>query len=200
MDLLNSEHIEFYDQEFNDLPHTHISLYGKRFDNCRFDTCDFSESTLKECSFIDCTFTKCNLTLINIGNTKFSNTEFIHCKMRGIDWTKAYWRDLSLDLPFSFKECLISSSNFYGLNIAKVKIVSCKAHDTDFREADLNCVDFSNTDLTNSLFNNTNLTGANFYGATNYTINITQNTIQGAYFCRHEAVSLLESLGIELQD
>ncbi len=200
MTLLNDKYNEFYDQEFNDLSNTHISLSGKLFDSCRFDTCDFSESTLNKCSFIDCTFTNCNLALLKIGNSRFSNTDFINCMMRGIDWTKAYWRDLSLDLPFSFKGCLISSSTFHSLNIAKVKFVECKAHDTDFRDADLSGAIFSNTDLMNSLFNNTNLEETNFYGATNYTIDIRSNAIKNATFCRYEATKLLESLEIKLLD
>ncbi len=200
MNPLSDENIEFYDQKFSNLTHSNISLSGKTFDGCQFDACNFLESKFEECSFIDCTFTHCNLALLNVKNTKFSNIAFIDSKMRGIDWTKAYWRDLSLDLPFSFERCLISASSFYGLNIPKIKISECKAHDTDFREADLSGTDFSNTDLTHSLFNNTNLERANFDGAMNYTIDITLNTVKDASFCRYEAVSLLESLGIKLLD
>ncbi|MFL0805369.1 MAG: pentapeptide repeat-containing protein [Agarilytica sp.] len=200
MDLVNNKNLEFYDQAFNNVTHTHISVQGKIFDGCQFNTCDFTESTLAECSFTDCTFTHCNLNLLKVPNSKFSNVEFLNCKMRGIDWTKAYWRDLSLDHPFSFKECLISASTFHDLDIPHIQIIESKARDVDFRDANLKGTNFSETDLSNSLFNNTNLTEANFYGATNYTIDITTNTVKDASFCRYEAVSLLSSLGIRLLD
>lgn len=46
----------------------------------------------------------------------------------------------------------------------------------------------------------TNLQSANFTEATQYSINILENQVQGAKFSKHEAVYLLEGLGIELVD
>jgi len=45
-----------------------------------------------------------------------------------------------------------------------------------------------------------NLTGADFSEAVNYRINVFDNDLKKAEFSRYEAVSLLESLGIELVD
>jgi uncharacterized protein YjbI with pentapeptide repeats len=95
---------------------------------------------------------------------------------------------------------MINSSSFYGLNLQKIAIEQCRAHDVDFREANLSGVNFSHTDLMNSLFNNTNLTDANFSEADNYDINIRNNIINKATFSRHEAVRLLNSLDINLID
>ena len=49
-------------------------------------------------------------------------------------------------------------------------------------------------------FKETDLTGADFTGAVNYRIDINHNKIKKAKFSRLEAVSLLESLDIELTD
>ena len=54
--------------------------------------------------------------------------------------------------------------------------------------------------LSNSLFSNTNLTKAKFSGAINYDININRNKVEKASFSRHEAVRLLDALGINLVD
>ena len=93
---------------------------------------------------------------------------------------------------------MINSSSFYGLNLAKIIIEECRAHDVDFREANFSDANFSRTDLTNSLFHNTNLTGANFNEAENYDINVRNNIVKNAKFCRYEAVRLLDPLGIIL--
>ena len=59
---------------------------------------------------------------------------------------------------------------------------------------------FRSLDFANSLFNGTDLSGADFTEAINYQIDVNRNKIKGAKFSRYEAVSLLESLGIELID
>ncbi|WP_083608235.1 pentapeptide repeat-containing protein [Teredinibacter haidensis] len=198
MESITVDKKEFYNQKFVDIALTGEELKGKEFDGCSFSSCDFSEAVFRNCQFSDCKFVKCNLSLLNITNSKFSDVEFQDCKMLGIDWTKAYWRGLSLGSPLKFKDCLISSSSFYALNQSRITIENCRAHDVDFREANFSRANFSETDLTNSLFSNTNLTEANFNLATNYDINIHQNTVKNAKFCRYEAVRLLELLGIKL--
>ena len=76
----------------------------------------------------------------------------------------------------------------------------CKLHDVDFREADLTDADFHYSDLSFSQFHHSNLSSANFAEATNYSIDINANNVKGARFTRLEALSLLDSLGIELVD
>ena len=200
MDDIDSDKKEFYGQAFCDLDFSSREIAGKEFDNCSFESCDFSDAIFKKCEFIDCTFTKCNLGFLNAGNSKFTDIVFQDCKAIAIDWTKAYWRGLRLGSPLVFRRCMINSSSFYGLNQAKIVIEDCRAHDVDFREANCSGANFSHTDLANSLFNNTNLAGADFSEAINYDININNNVIKNAKFCRHEAIRLLESLDIKLVD
>ena len=76
----------------------------------------------------------------------------------------------------------------------------CKAHDVDFREAELTEANFSHSDLSNSLFGHTDLSDANFEEAVNYSIDILNNRLKGARFTRAEALGLLEGLDIELID
>lgn len=200
MDNINSDKKDFYGQQFANVSLAGQKITGKEFDDCSFNSCDFSETEFKNCKFSDCSFVKSNLNILNITNSTFSDVEFKDCKMLGIDWTKAYWRGLALGSPLQFKDCLISSSSFYGLNQSGIVIDSCLARDVDFREANLTRANFSGTDLSNSLFDRTNLTEANFNMAQNYDIDINKNTLKNAQFCRYEALALLESLGIKLLD
>jgi len=195
-DRLNNN--EFYDQSFSNIDYSKEDIASKVFDSCHFESCDFSEAVFRKCEFTDCKFVKCNLNLLRVDNSKFTSTKFTDCKLMGVNWTKAYWRGLTLGSPFEFKRCLLNSSTFYALNQTKIVIEDCRAHDVDFRESNLSGASLSETDFSNSLFSNTNLTGANFVGARNYSINITRNKVKNAKFCRYEAVSLLELLDIKL--
>lgn len=191
---------EHYDQEFIDHSLSRHNFDEELFDGCTFAGCDFSESTFTRCTFRDCRFVSCNLSVMKIGYSRFVDVVFEECKVVGVDWTRGQWPRLELGSPLIFKHCVIDTSSFYGLHLKGCVIESCRAHDVDFRSADLSDADFSATDLLNSLFASTKLVRANFVSAINYTIDINNNPIKQAKFCRHEAVCLLESLDIELVD
>ncbi|WP_420844648.1 pentapeptide repeat-containing protein [Legionella cardiaca] len=74
----------------------------------------------------------------------------------------------------------------------------CKAHDIDFREANLNHASFVGTDLQNSLFMHTNLKQADFTNAINYSIDIHCNTVTKANFSFPEVIALLNHLDIKI--
>jgi uncharacterized protein YjbI with pentapeptide repeats len=197
---LESDEQKYYEQTFCELSCSQQKISGKEFDGCHFDSCDFSEAIFLNCEFTECTFTECNLSVLNVDHSKFTDVNFIDCKLIGVNWIRAYWRDVMLGVSLKFKRCLLNSSSFYGLNLAKIVIEDCRAHDVDFREGNFSGASFFRTDLTNSLFDNTTLTGANFNEAKNYDININSNVITNATFCRYEAVRLLESLNLNLID
>ena len=79
-------------------------------------------------------------------------------------------------------------------------MINCSAIDVDFRESDLSKADFTGTDLSDSLFLGTDLTEANFRRARNYHIDPGKNNITGAKFSLPEAMSLLYSMDIDLED
>lgn len=197
---LGTKHGEHYDHEFTDLCLPRTEFDAQLFDGCTFTGCDFSESLFNRCSFRDCCFITCNLSVVKIGYSRFADVAFEHCKVVGVDWTQGQWPRLALGSPLSFKHCVIDASSFYGLQLKDCVIENCHAHDVDFRSADFSGTDFSATDLLNSMFASTKLIGANFFSAINYSIDINNNQIKQARFCRFEAVRLLESLDIELVD
>jgi len=191
---------EYFSETFTGLNQASQVLSSIEFDECIFTDCDFSGVTFSTCKFSDCSFKKCNLSIVNFNSSKFSSVDFDACKMIGVDWTKAAWPLLALSSPVSFKNSSISDSSFFALNLDKIQMIECEAHDADFREANLTGAGFTETDFLNSLFRNTNLTGADFVDAVNYDIDIHVNKIKNARFSRFEAIRLLNCLGIDLVD
>ncbi|OMH38031.1 pentapeptide repeat-containing protein [Motiliproteus sp. MSK22-1] len=191
---------EYLSKNFNSLDFSKAEICYKEFDGCTFKNCDFSEAIFRKCAFMDCSFEKCNLSVVKLEYSKFSNVFFDECKVIGVDWTKATWPDIALHSSIKFNRCIINDSSFFGLSLQQIVIEDCKAEDVDFREGDFSDAIFTYTNFSNSLFNKTNLTGSDFTEATDYNINIYDNEVKGARFCRYEAASLLHSLGIELVD
>lgn len=191
---------EYWSEVFEGLDVSSSRLTEKRFEDCSFKKCNFSEVVFDTCHFTDCEFIDCNLSLAEVKENKFSDVLFSECKLVGVDWTKASWSRILLDAPFKFYKCILSESAFYGLSLRGLVVEDCKAHHVDFREADFSQASFTYTDFMGSLFQNTNLSKADFSEATEYDINIYHNEIAGAKFSRYEAVRLLASLDVVLED
>ncbi|MEH6473845.1 MAG: pentapeptide repeat-containing protein [Halopseudomonas sp.] len=191
---------EYLAKRFDGLDLSGETLFSAEFDGCTFSECNFSEAVFHKCKFLDCSFVKCNLSVVRLQYSQFLEVTFDRCKVIGVDWTQATWPTIALSSSIKFSQSILNDSSFFGLNLQQLAIEDCKAQDVDFREANLREANFSHTDLSHSLFNHTNLSAANFVEAFNYHIDIHFNEVKGAAFSRHEAVSLLDSLGIELVD
>lgn len=191
---------EYDDESLADLDLVGATLDGIRFRDCSFTRCNFSEATLARCRFSDCEFQDCNLSLAVLTGSGFDGTRFTDCKMVGINWTKAHWPRLRTAKAWVFKRCVLNDSSFFGLDLREFALIDCRAIDVDFTDANGEDADFSDTDLRDSVFARTRLVGANFSGAQNYRIDIFNNDIKRARFSLPEAVALLDSLDVELQD
>ncbi len=190
----------YLSETFNDLKLSGEEIRSLVFEECNFKECNFSEATFNRCKFIDCHFEKCNLSVAKLNQSRFSDVIFEECKVIGVDWTKAAWPNIELSSSLKFYKCIINDSSFFGLSLQQIVIEECKAHDVDFRDGDYSEADFKYTDFANSLFRQSNLTSVDFTEAVNYQIDIYINEIKNAKFSRYEAVSLLDSLDIELVD
>jgi uncharacterized protein YjbI with pentapeptide repeats len=191
---------EYDDMSFDDVDFVGATLDGIRFRDCSFRRCNFSEATLARCRFSECDFQDCNLSLVILTGSGFDGASFADCKMVGINWTKAHWPRIRTAKALAFKRCVLNDSSFFGLDLRDFALVECRAFDVDFTDANAEDADFSDTDLRDSVFARTRLVAANFTGAQNYRIDIFNNDIKRARFSLPEAVALLDSLDIELQD
>jgi fluoroquinolone resistance protein len=175
-----------------------LEVASSEFEDCRFVGLRLKGAEVRDCRFVECAFSECDLSLIRVPGSAFSACRFEDSKMIGVNWTEARWPEKRLWVPIGFERCVLNHSTFLGLDLRKVRVVGCAAHDVDFREADLTEASFDGTDLLGALFGGTNLTGADLSTSTNYRIDPSGNTLKGARFSLPEAISLLDGLDIRL--
>ena len=77
-------------------------------------------------------------------------------------------------------------------------MINCKAHEADFRGANISNSDLSGTDFLNAQFNSTNLSQSDIRKSTNYNISPTENNIRKAKFSLPEVIGLLNFCEIEI--
>lgn len=191
---------EYFDQIFDRQNLLCAEVRGSVFEECAFNDCDFSASTWVGCKFIDCRFTRCNLSLATLARSRFSNVAFLESKLVGVDWTRAHWPSFELDPGLVFTDCILNDSSFFGLTLKELQLHGCKLHDVDFREGNFSGSLMRDCDFSNSLFMRTDLSKVDFSGSVNLSIDLLANTLTKARISRIEALSLLDSLGIELVD
>lgn len=172
------------------------------FQACSFADCSFSECTFEKCSFEGCTFKECDLSLVKFPRTRFKQTKFKDCRLVGVNWCDADWEKGSLLSPkrIDFDACLLDHCLFIRLDLKEGSFVGCRAHGADFEGANLTRADFHGTDLAGARFLGCDLSEADFTGARGYAINAAHNTLHKTKFSLPEAMSLLHSLDIVLED
>jgi len=189
--------------EYTNKTYTDLDIKGEHFENVHFDNCSFNHCILNEtkftgAKFTECSFKACSLNLIKLPGSSFIETQFNECKMTGINWTQIRFPYVTLESPLFITNCDISFSSFYELKLPNITMTYCKAHEVDFRGADLSSGDLSGSDLYLSEFGKTNLKGTDLRTCTNYRINPTENIIEKAYFSMPEAISLLSTFNINI--
>ena len=181
-----------YSQEtFSKLALAEKTIESKVFDECEFTDCILIGCKFEKCRFLNCKFEKCDLSNIVPMNSEFREVKFSNCKAIGIDWTRA---EKIKELNYS--ECLVNYSNFRLLKLPKTIIRKCEVKDVDFIETDLKDSNLADSDFENSIFFKTNLSGVDFTHATNYAIDVNNNTLKKTRFSLPEALSLLSNLDI----
>ena len=193
---------DYVDKKFDKLSRPSKIIKRTTFKNCTFNDCNLSDLILNNCSIENCHFINCDLSLIKLLQTNFRETSFSHCRMMGINWSEADWDPHSLlsKKRVDFENCLLDHSLFIGLELTETRFVDCKARQMDFEGANLSHADFSETDLEGTHFKNCNLSKANFSSAVNYAIDAGLNKLNKTRFSLPEAISLLHSLDIILEE
>lgn len=191
---------DYYEHEFLKVKATAQRFSDIEFEQCQFIECDFSHSQFSNCRFIDCEFINCNLSDLSWNYSSLEEVIFKGCKLNSIVWGQVNWPQLALTAPVSFKDCELSHSSFFELQLKALTMTDCFAKDVDFRHANLAKSQFIGTDFRDSVFHQINLSNANFVGATQFNIDIKNNDVSGAKFERLEALNLLAGLDIELVD
>jgi fluoroquinolone resistance protein len=191
---------EYQQRSFRDLKVNSSTIQGIEFAECTFLQCSLTDNDFESCNFYHCVFRSCDLSLSRVNNCSFIECSFMNSKLIGINWVDAHWPKGRLLPSISFEGCAINHSVFMGLILPKLKVFKCTAWEVDFTEADLREANFRYTDLQKSRFFHTTLSGADFRGAHSYTISASANILKGTKFSLPEAMSLLYSLDIVLDE
>lgn len=193
---------EFNSQTFKKLLHKGGQFNQIEYDTCTFTKCVFSEAVFLDCIFRNCVFKDCEMNLVKIAGCSFLDTHFENSQLAGVNWTETSLAEdkFIFAKPINFVGCNLNHSIFMWLNLKDILLTKCSAREADFSEADMTNADCTFTDFANSRFWNTNLTGANFIGAANYSIAANLNTLKKTKFSLPEAMSLLYSLDIILNE
>lgn len=191
---------EYNAETFSNLDAPGIEVCDVRFYECVFVGCAFREARFQRCKFHECAFHDCDLSLSDVTDCSFIDARFEDSQVIGVNWALALWERAGLLNTVRFKNCVLTYSTFIGLTLHELQVIDCVARDVDFSEAVLKGADFSGTDLSESRFTGTDLSGADLSRARNYTIDATLNTLKGAKFSLPEAMSLLYSLDIVIEE
>jgi fluoroquinolone resistance protein len=187
---------EFENQTFKKINCLDRDLKAISFVHCHFDNCDWTQSNLTGSKFLDCTLHNCNLSLVKLDGCRLQGVNFQNCKFMGVNFGTCD----PMFLAMKFIHCLIGTSNFSDLDLKGTAFLNCTIRDTHFTHSNLTEANFEGSDLRGTIFHNSNLTQPNFIGAINYAINPLTNQLKGAKFSKPEVLSLLDHLGIEIEE
>lgn len=192
--------IEYENEVFSGLRLDAAKVEGSSFYDCRFEQCVLHEVAFVRCRFRECVFAGCDLSLMRVTGSTFALVHFEESHVIGVNWSEAVWPRFGEIRPINFKNSALNYSTFFGVKLKKCDFIDCVAKDVDFSEADLTEANCTGTDFTESRFLHTDLTQTNLRGAMHYAIDATANTLKGTKFSLPEALSLLYSLDIELEE
>ena len=184
----------YYQEKFTKTTLSKETVKEVEFEECDFKDCRFVDCKFEKCKFVNCKFNSCMISALEPVDSRFLEAGFTNCKVIGVDWTKAQQiKDMA------FKGSQINYSNFRMLTLPGLILNDCEAKEVDFTEANLSEGVFTNTDFEKSVFLKTDLTKANFKRAKNYFIDARLNSIKQAHFSIPEALSLLGSLDVVIE-
>ena len=164
------------------------------YEDCVFRNCDFSNADLSHVKFSECEFFNCNISMANLNQTAFKNVAFKDCKMLGLrfDYCSKF------GLSFSFENCILNHSSFYGVKMKKTLFKVSALQEVDFTESDMTESRLENCDLDRSAFHSTILEKADLRTSFNYAIDPETNKIRKAKFSLPGALRLLHKYNIEI--
>ena len=99
-------------------------------------------------------------------------------------------------LSFTFDNCQLNHSTFYGMKIQKTIFKNAQLQEVDFTMCNLENSVFENCNLSGAVFASTNLQKVDFRSAVHYSIHPEENLIKSAKFSQLGIAGLLNHLKI----
>lgn len=180
---------------FTDVDYAEKRLINREFLKCEFVGCDFSKSDLRGNDFVDCHFRQCNFSMVTLDGAGFRDARFTGCKILGVDFSRCN----SFMFSFTFDECLLDYSTFFGTKLRKTTFQDCSLKEVDFTEVDLTASVFRNCDLTATRFLQTNLEKVDFRTALNFSIDPDGNKMKKTKFSAMNLAGLLYKYNLDIE-
>lgn len=112
----------------------------------------------------------------------------------GLDFTRCN----KFMFSFSFSDCILDYSTFFGTKLKKTSFKNCNLKDVDFSQVDLSAAVFENCDLHGACFSNSILEKTDFRTATNFAIDPEGNKIKKAKFSESNLAGLLVKYDLDI--
>lgn len=176
------------------------TLADYHFNDCHFKSCYFENIKLERCQFYGCTFE--NVTVISPLSqySEANHLNIINSNFLSVAWGLFYNPQKHQRLFNQIKSSFFKYNTFIDMNLSKIDFSNNQFHAALFESCNLKESRFINCDLEDSEWLHCNLEKSNFKNASNFIISPTLNKIQGAQFSLVSALSLLEQLGIIIED
>ncbi len=192
--MSHTEPVVHQNKQFTNVNYAEKRLENREFIKCEFLNCDFSKSDLRGNDFVDCQFRNCNFSMVVLDGAGFRDAAFSECKLLGVDFTRCN----KFMFSFSFTQCYLDYSTFYGTKLIKTRFRECSMKEVDFTEADLSGAVFERCDLIDTKFLNTKLEKTDFRTAENFSIDPESNKIKKARFSALNLTGLLHKYNLDI--
>jgi fluoroquinolone resistance protein len=176
---------------FNAEDFSHDSSINAEFVGCQFIGIDFSEFNFSRLKFLDCTFSECNLSNASLKSGVFRGVSFKKSKLIGLNWTET-----TTLASCTYADCIMDYGVFHSMNLKGFSFINCKMMEVEFWDSQLAKSSLTGCMLRGSAFNKADLSGADLRGSTDYFIDVRFTNVKKAKFSMPEAMALLSSLEI----
>jgi uncharacterized protein YjbI with pentapeptide repeats len=165
------------------------------FERCTFEDCDFTSVNFTGVAFIDCVFSDCNFAKSKINYVSLRDVQFTGCDFTEVNFVTVD----KLLFKFSFKDCLLDYTKFYGFKMRNTLFENCSMIAVDFMESDITGSIFNNCNLHKSVFIDTIANKTDFSTAYNFTIDPEKNKLKKAIFSTDGLKGLLTKFDLVIK-
>ena len=167
---------------------------GHHFEECHFEGLDLNHSDWRDARFERCTFQSCQLSEIRLTNVRFHGVTFTDCNLNKVRWTTLQ----SSFLSFKIDRCKAPLCDWEDMDLKGMSLEHSDLSGNNFSGADARETLWSQSRLRDAIFQRTDLREADFRGATEWSIDTSDNRLRGARFDATDLSGLVKGLGIRL--
>ena len=213
--------VAFKDCEFVGCVLRGADLEGSQFSNCTFANVSLRSANMRDCEFTNCRFfieevasdfryaqlrdacfERCDLTTVNFERASAHGLRLIRCQAQGVDFSNVDFgltlaRSQSL-VSFEVRDSNLAYADLSGTYLPGAIITDCRLVHAVLQGCILSNAILVDTDLCNIQASGLKLDGADLRGALFNNLDPRTVDLAGARVSAEQGLSLLASLGIEV--